>query len=88
MNDLPSINHDLPPGTIAPHLHTLPPEPIIPTHDVPPHHLVASHHARRTRSRGFLSRTKEFVDDILILTLTVGHVQDRANEGSQTGRAV
>ena len=82
MNDLPSINHDLPPCAIAPHLHALPPEPIIPTHNVPPLHLVASHRAGGARSRGLLFRTKEFVDSILILTLTIGHVQDRANEGS------
>jgi hypothetical protein len=82
VNDLSSINHDLPLGTITPHLHTLPPEPIVPTRDVLSFHLITSYRARYTWSGGSFIRTKEFVDGILILTLAVGHVQDRANEGS------
>ena len=82
MNDLSSINHYLPPCAITPHLHTLPPEPINPAHDILPFHLVASYRAGRTQSRGLFSATEEFVDSIFILTLTVSHVQDRTNEGS------
>ena len=82
VNDLPSINHDLPLCTITPHLYALPPEPIVPTRDVMSFHLIASYRARYTRSGGSFIRAEEFVDGILILTLAVGHVQDRANEGS------
>lgn len=82
MNDLSNINHDIPLSAITPHPHALPPEPILPTHDVPPLHLVGSRGTRNARSRRLFPRTKKLVDGVLILALAVGHVQDRTNEGS------
>ena len=74
MNDLSDVNYDVPLGAVTPHPHTLPPESVLPAHDIPPLHLVIPHCASGARGGGEFSGSEEFVDDILVLTFTVGHI--------------
>jgi hypothetical protein len=78
VKDLTNIYHDVPLRAITPYLYALPPEPVLPTKDILPLHLIVSQRKSSAGSGGLLSRPKEFMDDVLILTFTVGHIQDRA----------
>lgn len=82
VNDTSNVHHDVPPRAFTVHLHALPPEPVLPTNDILPLHLIVSHRKSRARSGGLFTRPKEFMDNILVLAVSVGHIQDGAYEGS------